>query len=174
MAPQSPAPPPVLDDRTWHPSARLAAVCSLTFAALTFLVDWDAGTLTPPRAALWLTLSTALFLVLLPPHVTATPGRISVRGPLSRTVIDVGALTVVRQYSGPSAHLILRDVHGGRAELDPRVLKANPLLWHELDTGVRRSLERGTLREGAEIAVRLVDEIDGETARAVLRASGLE
>ena len=38
---------------------------------MTTLVDWDAGTLTPARALLWLALSAALFGVLLPPRVTA-------------------------------------------------------------------------------------------------------
>ncbi|MFI2640780.1 hypothetical protein [Streptomyces sp. NPDC018610] len=77
------------------------------------------------------------------------------------------------QYDGPSSHLVLRDAHGNRLELDPRILLANPLLWHELDTGVRRSLERGTLRQGADVLHRLGERIDDETAQAVLRASGL-
>ncbi|MGW5256300.1 hypothetical protein ACWERW_25440 [Streptomyces sp. NPDC004012] len=79
----------------------------------------------------------------------------------------------MRKYDGVSCHLVLRDVHGHRMQLDPRVLVANPLLWHLLDTGVRRSLERGTLRHGADVLERLGRRIDDEAMEAVLRASGL-
>jgi hypothetical protein len=88
-------------------------------------------------------------------------------------MVHTDALAAVRQYEGVSSHLVLRDVHGHSLELDPRVLAANPLLWHELDTGVRRSLERGTLRHGADVLDRLGRRIDDETAQAVLRESGL-
>ncbi|MET8983717.1 hypothetical protein ABZX85_49985 [Streptomyces sp. NPDC004539] len=165
--------PPFVDDRHWRASARFAAGCALTFAALALLTDWDAGTLTPPRAALWLALATALLLVLLPAHVTASPGRISSRGPLRRQTLHTDELVSVRQHGGASAHLVLRDTRGTRLQLDPRVLAGSPLLWHELDTGVRRSRDRGTLRQGTEVLARLTREIDGETAKAVLRASGM-
>ncbi|MFD8816722.1 hypothetical protein ACFV23_35875, partial [Streptomyces sp. NPDC059627] len=77
------------------------------------------------------------------------------------------------RYGEVSAHLLPRDTHGGHHELDPGVLHANPLLWHELDTGVRRSVERGTQRRGTEVLTRLGHEIDDTNARAVLHASGL-
>ncbi|MER7188363.1 hypothetical protein ABT404_54425, partial [Streptomyces hyaluromycini] len=83
------------------------------------------------------------------------------------------SLVYVGQYGDVAAHLVLRDTHGSRLELDPGVLHANPLLWHELDTGVRRSVERGTLRRGADVLARLGHEIDDTNARAVLDASGL-
>gem|GEM_PF-1949429 len=166
-------PPNPAGDRHWRGGVRLAVCCALTFCGMTMLVDWDAGTLTPARALLWLTLSAAAFTVLLPPRVTAGPGWLAVRGPVCRHLVRTDALTAVRQYGGASSHLSLRDAHGGHAELDPRVLLADPLLWHELDTGVRRSLERGTLRQGTDVLRRLGHEIDDETARAVLRASGL-
>ncbi|ARH91116.1 hypothetical protein STRMOE7_13235 [Streptomyces sp. MOE7] len=38
---------------------------------------------------------------------------------------------------------------GGWVVLDPAVLTANPVLWHRLEQGVRRSRERGALRCGA-------------------------
>lgn len=147
--------------------------CALVFCALTFLVDWDARTLTAPRALLWLALSAAVLAVLLPERVTAGRGWLLVRGPLRRRAVRTDALVSVRQYDGVTAHLVLRDVHGHRLELDPRVLAANPLLWHELDTGVRRSVEQGTLIQGTDVLRRLGEQIDGETAREVLRASGL-
>ncbi|WBO64817.1 hypothetical protein [Streptomyces camelliae] len=95
------------------------------------------------------------------------------RTPWRRRLVRTDALTAVRQYDGPSTHPVLRDVHGNRLELDPRILAAEPLLRHELDTGVRRSLQRGTLCHGADVLDRLGHRIDGETAPAVLRASGL-
>ncbi|MEU9992625.1 hypothetical protein ACFZCP_42895 [Streptomyces sp. NPDC007971] len=160
-------------DRHWRGSARLAVGCALIFGALAFTVDWDAGTLTVPRALLWAALSTAVCVVLLPQRVSAGPGWLAVRTPWRRLVVHTHALAAVRQYDGVSSHLVLRDVHGHRLELDPRVLAANPLIWHELDTGLRRSIERGTLRHGADVLERLGHRIDDETMQAVLRASGL-
>ncbi|MER6535644.1 hypothetical protein ACWDE0_17530 [Streptomyces sp. 900105755] len=160
-------------DRTWRGGARLAVGSALGFGGLTFAVDWDAGTLTPARALLWVTLSAAILVVLLPARVTAGPGWLAVRGALRRRTVRTDSLVSVGQYGDVAAHLVLRDTRGNRLELDPAVLHANPLLWHELDTGVRRSVERGTLRRGTEVLARLGHEIDDTNARAVLAASGL-
>ncbi|MEH0574627.1 hypothetical protein QBA54_09070 [Streptomyces sp. B21-108] len=160
-------------DRHWRGGARFAVSCALVFCAMTLLVDWDAGSLTLLRAGLWATLSTAVGAVLLPPQVSAGPGWLVIRTPWRRCMVRTDALTTVWQYDGVSSHLVLRDAYGGRLELDPRVLTANPLIWHELDTGVRRSVERGTLRQGADVLERLGHRIDDDTAQAVLRASGL-
>lgn len=160
-------------DRHWRGSARLAVSCALLFCAMSLLVDWDAGSLTPLRALLWVAMSAAVCVVLLPQRVSAGPGWLAARTPWRRHLVHTDALAAVRQYEGVSSHLVLRDVHGHSVELDPRVLAANPLLWHELDTGVRRSLERGTLRQGADVLDRLGRRIDDETAQAVLRESGL-
>ncbi len=111
--------------------------------------------------------------VLLPQRVSAGPGWLAVCTSWRRHIVRTDALTAVRQYDGISSHLVLRDVYGHHLELDPRVLTVNPLIWHELDTGARRSLERGTLRQGAEVLHQLGDRIDEETVQAVLRASGL-
>ncbi|MGI5423475.1 hypothetical protein [Streptomyces sp. CA-179760] len=171
MERSSPAAP--VSDRHWRDGARLAGSCSLVFCAMCLLVDWDGGSLTLLRALLWGVLSATMFGVLLPPQVSAGPGWLAVRTPCRRIVVRTDALTAVRQYDGVSSHLVLRDVHGQRLELDPRILAANPLLWHELDTGVRRSLERGTLRHGREVLERLGHRIDDETGYEVFRASGL-
>jgi hypothetical protein len=160
-------------DRHWRGSARLAVGCALAFGTLSALVDWDAGTLTAPRAAIWSALSVAVFAVLLPQRVMAGHGWLMARGPLRRRAVRTDALVSIRQYDGVSAQLVLRDAYGHRLELDSRVLSANPFLWHELDTGVRRSLEKGTLLQGEDVLRRLAEQIDGETAQAVLRASGL-
>ncbi|MEV7245050.1 hypothetical protein AB0N92_27955 [Streptomyces sp. NPDC093248] len=159
-------------DRHWRGSARLAVSCALLFCAMALLVDWDAGSFTSLRALLWLTVSATVGAVLLPPRVSAGPGWLAVRTPWRRRVVRTDALTSVRQYDGVSSHLVLRDVHGHCLELDPRVLAANPLIWHALDTGACHSIERGTLRHGAELLDRLGHRIDDETVQAVLRASG--
>ncbi|WP_324785248.1 hypothetical protein [Streptomyces sp. H51] len=160
-------------DRHWRGSARLAGSCALTFCGLSLLVDRAAGSLTLPRALLRVTLSVAVGAVLLPQRVSAGPGRPAARTPCRRYVVRTDALAAARRCDGVRSCLVLRDIHGHRLELDPRILAANPLLWHEFDTGVRRSLERGTLRTGAGLLDRLGHRIDEESARAVFRESGL-
>ncbi|SES09422.1 hypothetical protein SAMN04487983_10313 [Streptomyces sp. yr375] len=160
-------------DRHWRGSARLAVSCALLFCVMSLLVDSDAGILNPLRGLLWITMSAAVCVVLLPQRVSAGPGWLAVRTPWRRHLVHTDALAAVRQYEGVSSHLVLRDVHGHSLELDPRVLAANPLLWHEPDTGVRRSVGRGTLRHGADVLDRMVRRIDDETVQAVLRESGL-
>jgi hypothetical protein len=160
-------------DRHWPGSARLATSCAALFGAMSLLVDWDAGSLSLPRALLWLGLSAVLFTILLPARVTAGTGWLAVRGPWRRQMVRTDALTTVWRYDGVSSHLVLHDTYGHRLELDPRVLAANPLIWHELDTGVRRSVERGTLLQGTDVLDRLGHAIDEETVRSVLKASGL-
>ncbi|MGW1674537.1 hypothetical protein [Streptomyces sp. NPDC002324] len=166
-------PPSPAGDRHWRGSARFATTCALLFCAMSLLVDWDAGSLTLPRALLWITLSAAVLIVLVPPRVTAGPGRLTVSDPWREHTVCTDALVAALQYGVVSSRLVLRDTHGHRLEVDPDVLAANPLIWHELDTGVRRSVERGTLLQGAGVLEQLRHRIDGETTRAVLRASGL-
>ncbi|WP_449338565.1 hypothetical protein [Streptomyces chartreusis] len=160
-------------DRHWQNSARFAAGCAVTFFGMTLLVDWDGHTLTPPRTLLWLVMTTLLFTILLPERVTAGPGWLAVRGLVRRQTVRTDELVTVRQHGDVCTHLTLRDADGRRLELDPRVLLANPLLWHELDTGVRRSRASGILLEGIDVLERLRHEIDDAEARAVLRASGI-
>ena len=169
----SSSPPVHTHDRHWRGSARFAAFCALAFAALALLVDLDAGTLTGSRTALWTTLSTAIFLVLLPQHVSAGPNWIAAQGPLHRRAVRTDALTSVSRCGSVGSHLVLRDTYGHRLELDVRVLTANPLIWHELDTGVRRSLAHGRLRQSTSVLQHLGRQIDNETARAIFHASGL-
>lgn len=90
----------------------------------------------------------------------------------TRTV-HTDLLVLVRHSDGMAPRLVLRDALGGRVELDPKVLTANPLLWHRLEQGVRRSRERGLLRCGAAPLQALAERIDHDGARAVFEASGL-
>ncbi|RFC76533.1 hypothetical protein [Streptomyces sp. AcE210] len=161
-------------DRHWCGDARFALSCALVVCGMALLTDWDAGTLTTLRAGIWLALAAMVFNVLLPPRITAGDGWLSVRGLVRRRRVRTDALVAVRQYGGVTAHLVLRDAYGHWLELDPRVLVANPLLWHELDTGAHRSRERGTLRHGSDVLRKLSEQIDGGTAREILDASGLK
>ncbi|MER5182018.1 hypothetical protein ABT009_27300 [Streptomyces sp. NPDC002896] len=167
------SPPHPTGDRHWRDSARFATGCALVLCGMTLLVDWDAGTLTPPRTALWCSLSAMAFAVLLPSRVTADNGWLTVRGPVRRRMVCTDALVAVLQYGDVTSPLVLRDAYGHRLELDPRVLIANPLLWHELDTGAHRSRERGSLCQGGDVLRQLGRHIDDETTQAVLRVSGL-
>ncbi len=160
--------------RRWRADARGAGYIALSFAALTTLLDWGSGGLTIPRADLWSLLAILVFAVLRPPRVTADEGWLTVRGWLRVRRVRTDALVSIRQDGRIATRLVLRDAHGRSVALDPRVLLADPLLWHELETGARRSLARGTLRHGEETLRRLGEQIDGETAHAVLKASGLE
>ncbi|MBZ4318063.1 hypothetical protein JNW98_01520 [Streptomyces sp. SCA2-4] len=132
------------------------------------------GELDAVRTCCWIALGSTLVAVLRPPRVTAGDGWLASRGLLRERRVRTDLLTRVRQLDGVAPRLVLRDVGGGRVELDPRVLRANPLLWHEVERGARRALERGLLREGAPVLAALASRIDGEGAREVLRASGLE
>ncbi|TJZ94301.1 hypothetical protein FCI23_54120 [Actinacidiphila oryziradicis] len=146
----------------------------MAFSGLMMLLDWGSGGLTPPRAGLWAVLGAMVFAVLLPPRVTAGEGWLAVRGSVRERRVCTDALVALYSCGPVAQRLVLRDAYGGCVELTPRVLAANPLLWHLLDAGARRSRERGTLRSGTDVLRELAEQIDDETARAVLRASGLE
>ncbi|WP_328686810.1 hypothetical protein OHT20_37350 [Streptomyces caniferus] len=160
-------------DRHWRTDARRALQYSLAFVGLIMLLDWGAGALTLPRAVLWTVLGAGVLAVLLPTRVTAGDGWLAVRGLMGERRVRTDALVAVRLYGSVAVHLVLRDASGRWLALDRRVLDTNPLLWHRLDTGIRRSLQRGTLRHGTLVLQELADRIDGQEARAVLEVSGL-
>ncbi|MFF3950377.1 hypothetical protein ACFYYN_37055 [Streptomyces sp. NPDC001902] len=162
----------IVGDRHWRADLRRALGCAVAFLCLAVPLDAVAGTLTPRRAALWLVLALIVLALLHRARVTAGDGWLAVRGTLRERRVRIDALTVVRQSAGVSRHLVLWDAHGRWLELDPRVLEANPLLWHRLEADVRRSRTAGTLREGSAVLGRLGERIDGSTARAVIDASG--
>lgn len=161
-------------DRGWRRDARRAAGCTLAFWAAATLLDLAAGTLTLARAALWAALAAGLLAVLLPPRLSAGPGWLAARGLLREHRVRTDALVGVSRYGrGAAPMLVLRDADGHRLLLDPRVLAADPLLWHELDTGARASRRNGTLRAGDAVLRDLAARIDDPLARAIFTASGL-
>ncbi|MEU9124153.1 hypothetical protein AB0C96_30565 [Streptomyces sp. NPDC048506] len=161
-------------DRTWLPEMRAALWCTAGLFTVMLLVDLANGTLTPWRTLCWVTVALLLFSVLAPPRVSAGEGWLASRGLVRTHRVHTDLLVVVRREDGTASRLVLRDALGGRVVLDPKVLTANPMLWHRLDRGVRRSRERGLLRCGAAPLQALADRIDGDGALAVFEASGLE
>lgn len=147
-------------------------LCAAGFLGLTLLLDWGSGGLTAPRAGLWAGLAVALLAVLWRPRVVAGQGWLTVRDLLRTRRVRTDALVGVELTGEIAVRLVLSDAYGGRVVLDPRILVANPLVWHLLDTGVRRSRERAVLRHGEQVLRELGERVDGDTAREILRASG--
>ncbi|MFI0226215.1 hypothetical protein [Streptomyces lydicus] len=160
-------------DRTWLSELRAALGCSGGLLALMLLVDLANGTLALWRALCWTAVAVLLLAILCPPRVTAGEHWLASRGLVRTRRVHTDLLVAVRGECGPAPRLVLRDALGGRVVLDPAVLTANPVLWHRLDQGVRRSRDRGVLRFGAAPLRTLTDRIDGDGARAVIEASGL-
>lgn len=165
--------PSRVSDTRWADDARAAVVVAATFPVLLLAVDGAAGTLSGGRAALWGGLGVVLFLILWPTRVSALPGLLTARGLFRRHTVHTDRLASVAWHDGVAQRLILRDVDGNVAEIDPRVLAANPPLWHLLDRDIRTSLSRGTMRDGRRPLQRLCRLIDTETARTVFRSSGM-
>lgn len=164
----------VARDRLWAQDLRSSIRCAAALLALLLLIDWGAGTLTALRATLWITLAALLFLVLYPTRVAAGEGWLAARGLLRTRRVRTDHLVSVRCLDGVGQRLVLRDTFGARVEIDPRVLVANPPLWHRLDQDARVSARRATLTCGTTALNRVSERIDRETALTVFRVSGLK
>ncbi|WP_346097856.1 hypothetical protein [Streptomyces olivaceiscleroticus] len=160
-------------DRRWAAGLRDACRYAAALLGLLLLLDSASGRLTPLRAALWVVLAVLLFAVLLPPRVTAGPGRLAVRGLLRERRVRTDLLVSVRRTDGVAQRLVLRDLCGGRVEIDPAVLTGDPALWRLVEAGTRRAAERGLLLCGATALRQLTRQVDSETARLVFKVSGL-
>ncbi|GGY19844.1 MULTISPECIES: hypothetical protein [Streptomyces] len=163
----------VVYDTTWAGEARSAAGCSAVLLCLLLAVDAMAGNLDLARGGLWCLLAALLFVVLWPTRVSAGPGRLVARGLLRRTEVRTDRLVSVRWSDGVAQRLVLRDTEGNRVEIDPRVLVANPPLWHLVGRDARTSRDRNVLRCGETALRQLAARVDGETARTVCKVSGL-
>ncbi|MEU2787422.1 hypothetical protein [Streptomyces sp. NPDC007100] len=166
--------PAAYRDRRWAPELRAAVCCSAGVLTLMLAVDLANDTLDPLRAACWTSLAVVLLAALFPARVTAGAGWLAVRGLLRERRVRTDLLVLVLRSDGMAPRLVLRDLTGGRVELDPKVLTANPALWHLLDTGARLSRERGLLRSGGEALRALGEHVDRDGARRIFEASGLE
>lgn len=177
MESRRPACPPPSDeyvsDRLWAAALRDACLYAAVLLVLLLLLDGGSGRLTPLRAALWAGLAALLFAVLLPPRVSAGPGWLAVRGLLGERRVRTDLLVSVRRLDGVAQRLVLRDMRGGRIEIDPAVLTGNPALWRLVAAGAQASAERGLLLCGAVALRQLARHVDSETARLVFKVSGL-
>ncbi len=167
---------PARTPRSGRPRAegRWAGCLALVFGGVTTLLDWASGGLTVGRADLWALLAVVAFTVLRPPRVTAGGDWLTVRGLVRVRRVRTDALAAVWQDGRIATRLHLRDIYGHGVTLDMGALAADPLLWHALDTGARRSLERGTLRHGTQILRLLGRSLDDTATRGILGASGLD
>ncbi|MDJ0463829.1 hypothetical protein [Streptomyces sp. H27-C3] len=160
-------------DSGWAANAKFAVGCALLLLGLLLLIDAGAAGLTVSRAGLWAALAVLLFVVLLPPRVSACPGLLASRGLLREHIVRTDRLVSVRWTDGVARRLVLRDADGGRVEIDPEVLVTNPPLWRLLDEDARASHARGSLLCGATGMRQLSARIDRETAQAVFKVSDL-
>ncbi|MBO1336898.1 hypothetical protein [Streptomyces sp. VRA16 Mangrove soil] len=160
-------------DRHWAHEVRAALLCSGLTLGLATAIDAEHETLSPARAALWTGLSLLLYGVLHPPRVSAGPGRLVVRGLWRRRHVCTDLLVSVRRTEGVAPRLELRDTLGSRVACDPAVLLANPVLWHQVETGARRALARGLMTSGEDVVRVLAARLDGDLARPLFEAAGL-
>ncbi|MFJ4333559.1 MULTISPECIES: hypothetical protein [unclassified Streptomyces] len=163
----------VAHDRRWAKDAAGTVRCSAALLALLLLVDACAGSLTPARSVLWVALALLLFTVLYPTRVSAGRGWLASRGLLREQRVRTDLLVSVCCLEDVGRRLVLRDVFGGRVELDTQVLTANPQLWYRLAEDARGSATRGSLASGERALRRVAERIDRETAQAVFEVSGL-
>ncbi|MCQ4207799.1 hypothetical protein [Streptomyces longispororuber] len=160
-------------DERWAGEARSAVLYAAVLFALLLGIDALTGQLAPWRVVSWAGLGAALGLVLLPARVGATADRLTARGLWRERSVRTDRLVAVRCVDGVAHRLVLRDDLGGRVEIDPAVLVANPPLWRLLDEAARVSVERGLLLCGGTALRRLARQVDGELARTVFQVSGL-
>ena len=157
----------------WRSDRRWAIGCACAAFVLAELAEWDTGDLSLLHTLLTCGIALVVLAMLWPAQVVAGEGWLTVRGPLRTRRVRTDALAGMWLIGDLACSLVLRDIHGGRAEIDAEVVVADPVLWHLLESGVHRSQERGTLRTGARVLTGLGRRVDGE-ARAILRASGLD
>ncbi|MFD8015215.1 hypothetical protein [Streptomyces sp. NPDC058955] len=177
MQPPLPAPrpaPDVLDDAGWPGEARAALLYAGLLLGTSLAVDAGTHGLSLTRTLGCVVLSALLLVVLLPARVSAAPGLLTVQGLWVTRTVRTDRLTAVVWPADTARRLALRDEDGARAEVDLRVLLANPALWLRVEDDARTSRTRGTLVHGAGDLARLALHVHTETARAVLRVSGLD
>ncbi|MEV6162613.1 hypothetical protein AB0L71_11930 [Streptomyces sp. NPDC052052] len=178
-SPRIPAPLPgaadddVLHDTRWREEARFALVCAGLLLGTALVVDAGVYGLALSHALGWTVLAALLLVVLLPARVSVAPGLLTVQGLWVTRTVRSDRLAAVTWPVGTGRRLLLRDEDGARAEIDLRVLLDNPALWLRLEAEARAALRRGALHHGAADLARLSLRVHAETARSVLKVSGL-
>ncbi|WP_344529724.1 hypothetical protein [Streptomyces albiaxialis] len=163
-------------DERWAAELRWVSAGTAFLLATLLAADSVYGRLTWQRGALWAGLAALLFVVLVPPRVTAGAGWLASRGVLGERRVRTDRLVALHWpelRGGTARPVVLRDEDGARLELDVRVLTSAPAVWLLLEEGARASLRHGTLLQGAHTLEHLALRVEEETARAVFHASGL-
>ncbi|MDO0909865.1 hypothetical protein QQM39_03000 [Streptomyces sp. DT2A-34] len=163
----------IIHDRYWARELRNAAFSGVLLFTSLVLLDVSQLRLTPWRAVWWAVLGVLLLIVLTPARISVERRGLDARGLFTHHRVRTDHLVSVRISEGVSRRLVLRDAYGERVVLDPRVLAANPLIWHALDEGARRSRESGTLVCGSRVLEELGRRIDSAECRGILKATGL-
>ena len=164
--------PVLAHDRGWPARLRTAYAIASTAVGVTVLLDGLDGTMTLARTLLWVGLGVLLFAVLLPSRTTAGDGWLAVRGLLHTHRVRTDHLVSARADGTFDRRILLRDSFGARAAVDPRVLVANPFLWHRLDAGARQARAAGLLPAGTALRD-LAERIDTAESRTLLTSAGL-
>ncbi|MFJ7957005.1 hypothetical protein ACIQ62_11990 [Streptomyces sp. NPDC096319] len=165
----------VLSDAGWPGEARAAIGCAVGLLAVSLIVEAGTHGLTVLRTAGFIALASVLLVVLLPARVSAAPDLLIVKGLWTTRTVRIDRLSAVAWPAGGTSHrVILTDAEDGRAEVELRVLSANPAIWLRLEAGAQASLQRGTLSRDTGDLARLSLYIHRETARSVLKMSGLD
>ncbi|SNB90289.1 hypothetical protein SAMN02745831_06590 [Streptomyces sp. PgraA7] len=162
------------EDVLWHPEARAAVVIGTTFFVAALLVDAVGLGVTMARTAGWGCLAAVLLLVLLPPRISLTPGRLVVRDLFTTRVVLTDQLSALQRPADVSERVVLTDVRGTRAQPDFCLLRANPSLWLQLEADADESRRCGSLVRGTSCLDRLARRMDEEAERSVFRASGID
>ncbi|MFJ8953126.1 hypothetical protein ACIRO1_23710 [Streptomyces sp. NPDC102381] len=137
------------------------------------LLDCGTGHLATERTEGWAALALLLMVVLTPAQVAAGEGWITSRRLLRTHRVRTDELVSIRVHMDGVAHRwVLRDARGGRVQIDPRRLLANPVMWHMLERGARDSAARGLLTCGATAVEQLARRVD-EACKGILHASEL-
>ncbi|QES49368.1 hypothetical protein DEJ50_17700 [Streptomyces venezuelae] len=152
-------PEPVVYDAHWRGERRTAIGVAALLLALLLVVDAGLGRLTVVRGLAWTGLAFLLFVVLLPPRVSAAPGRLSSRGLFTRRTVRTDRLISVRWVDGVAQRMIVCDDDGHHVEVDPNVMVRNPALWRRFDRDARGSLERGLLLCGGTAIAQLAGRV---------------
>jgi hypothetical protein len=82
--------------------------------------------------------------------------------------VHVGRLASLSAVPGAAGVVRLSDDRGGEIRIDVRCLARNPLIWEQVDAGIRQSCQRGSLPMDAEESL-LWDDISDEVDRTQRR-----
>ncbi|MFC9914995.1 hypothetical protein [Streptomyces sp. NPDC127197] len=161
-------------DKRWCADMWTTSLATVAFLGMLIALDTFAGTLNAARSVLWIGLAVLMFLLLTPARVVAGRGWLESRWLWRERLVHTDRLVSARWSPEGAPRLILRDADGGRVEVNPDVLAANPPLWRLVDAGIRASLKQGRLRRGESVLRQLSLQVEKDMALAIFKVSGLQ